>query len=142
MVHECFKEWVARMTTLVECWNKLDGNVGELSSWVATKDSAAPEGGSEISIEKLESQLNTLKTMFAEKQKLVSDLDAYGPAAGNIPIPVFMLLFTFYLDIDYSEKRFKTRYLEFYHSIMHKYIPILDIYTTCISLILVKCLPR
>merc|ERR1712098_116740 len=82
VVHECFKEWVARMTTLVECWNKLDGNVGELSSWVATKDSAAPEGGSEISIEKLETQLNTLKTMFAEKQKLVSDLEAYGPAAG------------------------------------------------------------
>ena len=26
-----------RMTTLVECWNKLDGNVGELSSWVAAK---------------------------------------------------------------------------------------------------------
>ena len=25
------------MTTLVECWNKLDGNVGELSSWVTTK---------------------------------------------------------------------------------------------------------
>ena len=47
------------------------------------KDSAAPEGGSEISIEKLESQLNTLKTMFAEKQKLVSDLDAYGPAGGE-----------------------------------------------------------
>merc|ERR1719397_1271398 len=80
VVHECFKEWVARMTTLVECWNKLDGNVGELSSWVATKDSAAPEGGSELSIEKLETQLNTLKTMFAEKQKLVSDLEAYGPA--------------------------------------------------------------
>ena len=50
-----------------------------LRSWVATKDSAAPEGGSEISIEKLETQLNTLKTMFAEKQKLVSDLEAYGP---------------------------------------------------------------
>ena len=49
------------------------------SSWVATKDSAVPEGGNEISIEKLESQLNTLKTMFAEKQKLVSDLEAYGP---------------------------------------------------------------
>ena len=83
----------------MECWNKLDGNVGELSSWVATKvilgisititvtitiivitqDSSAPEGGSEISIEKLETQLNTLKTMFAEKQKLVSDLEAYGP---------------------------------------------------------------
>ena len=36
-VHETAKEWVARMTTLVECWNKLDGNVGELSSWVAAK---------------------------------------------------------------------------------------------------------
>merc|ERR1719187_1128076 len=82
LVHECFKEWVARMTTLVECWNKLDGNVGELSSWVNTKDSAAPEGKSEISIEKLESQLNTLKTMFSEKQKLVAELDAYGPAGG------------------------------------------------------------
>merc|ERR1719391_746986 len=85
VVHECFKEWVARMTTLVECWNKLDGNVGELSSWVATKDSSAPEGSSEISIEKLETQLNTLKTMFAEKQKLVSDLDQYGPAGAAPP---------------------------------------------------------
>merc|ERR1712121_245423 len=83
VVHETFKEWVARMTTLVECWNKLDGNVGELCSWVATKDSAAPEAGTEISIEKLETQLNTLKTMFAEKQKLVSDLEAYGPATGS-----------------------------------------------------------
>jgi len=80
VVHETFKEWVARMTTLVECWNKLDGNVGELSSWVATKDSAAPDGTSEISIEKLETQLNTLKTMFAEKQQLVAELEAFGPA--------------------------------------------------------------
>merc|ERR1719508_88869 len=91
VVHEVFKEWVARMTTLVECWNKLDGNVGELSSWVATKDSSAPEGGSEISIEKLETQLNTLKTMFAEKQQLVSDLEAFGPAGGaaapETPVP-------------------------------------------------------
>ena len=39
--HEISKEWVARMTTLVECWNKLDGNVGELSSWVNTKVTAA-----------------------------------------------------------------------------------------------------
>ena len=71
------------MTTLVECWNKLDGNVGELSSWVAAKDSAAPTGGSELSIEKLESQLNILKEMFAEKQQLVADLDAFGPAAAG-----------------------------------------------------------
>ncbi len=25
------------MTTLVECWNQLDGNVVELSSWVTAK---------------------------------------------------------------------------------------------------------
>lgn len=85
-VHEISKEWVARMTTLVECWNKLDGNVGELSSWVTTKDSAAPDGKSELSIEKLETQLNTLKTMFAEKQKLVADLEVYG-AGGAAPVP-------------------------------------------------------
>merc|ERR1719348_74504 len=77
-VHEVSKEWVARMTTLVECWNKLEGNVDELTSWVNKKDSAAPEGQSELSIEKLENQLNTLKTMFAEKEKLVSDLEAFG----------------------------------------------------------------
>merc|ERR1719244_1322214 len=85
--HETTKEWVARMTTLVECWNKLDGNVGELSSWVVQKDSAAPEGQSELSIEKLETQLNTLKTMFAEKQRLVADLEAYGAGAAAVGTP-------------------------------------------------------
>jgi len=78
-VHETTKERVARMTTLVECWNKLDGHVGKLSSWVTTKDSAAPEGKSEISIEKLGSQLNTQRTMFAEKQKLVADFETMVP---------------------------------------------------------------
>ena len=74
------------MTTLVECWNKLDGNVGELSSWVSTKDSSAPDGQSEISIEKLEGQLNQLKVMFAEKQKLVADLEAFGPSSDDGPV--------------------------------------------------------
>merc|ERR1712128_214299 len=82
--HETTKEWVARMTTLVECWNKLDGNVGELSSWVQQKDSAAPEGTGELSIEKLETQLNTLKTMFAEKQRLVADLEVYGAGGATL----------------------------------------------------------
>merc|ERR1719225_2332260 len=100
-VHEITKEWVARMTTLVECWNKLDGNVGELSSWVNKQDSTAVEGKADISIEKLETQLNTLKTMFAEKQKLVADLEIYGagkqgpggseeaalPPEGELPAP-------------------------------------------------------
>ena len=55
-----------------------------IPSWVSIKDSSLPEGGGEISIEKLETQLNTLKTMFAEKQKLVNDLEAYGPAGKKI----------------------------------------------------------
>ena len=50
------------------------------------QDSAAPDGKSELSIEKLETQLNTLKTMFAEKQKLVADLEVYG-AGGAAPVP-------------------------------------------------------
>merc|ERR1712241_1532114 len=82
-VYETAKEGVDKMTTLVECWNKLEGNVDELSSWVSTEGSAKDVTGSDadISIEKLEGQLNQLKIMFAEKQKLVSDLEAYLPAA-------------------------------------------------------------
>ena len=49
------------------------------------QDSSAPDGNSEISIEKLETQLVTLKTMFAEKQRLVADLEAYGSGAGPSP---------------------------------------------------------
>ena len=59
------------------------------------------EGKADLSIEKLESQLNTLKTMFAEKQKLVADLEIYGagkqgpggseeapaPPEGEVPAP-------------------------------------------------------
>ena len=60
----------------------MEGNVDELSSWVSSEGSAKDVTGSDsdISIEKLEGQLNQLKVMFAEKQKLVSDLEAYLPA--------------------------------------------------------------
>merc|ERR1712088_574940 len=83
-VYETAKEWVEKMTTLVECWNKLEGNVDELSSWVNRPDTSAKDvtgADADISIEKLEGQLTQLKLMFAEKQKLVGDLEAYGPAA-------------------------------------------------------------
>ena len=79
-----------------------------LPSWVATKDSAAPEGGSEISIEKLETQLNTLKTMFAEKQKLVSDLEAYGPEGlSHCVNACFFKHFgeSFFKNLQYQEQR-------------------------------------
>ena len=73
------------MTTLVECWNKLEGNVDELSSWVNPEAAAKDVTGADadISIEKLEGQLNQLKVMFAENQKLVADLEAYGPSGDH-----------------------------------------------------------
>jgi len=89
LVYATAKEWVDKMTTLVECWNKLEGNVDELSSWVSSEGSAKDITGTDadISIEKLEGTLNSLKQMFAEKQKLVSDLEAYIPAADE-PKPI------------------------------------------------------
>ena len=88
-VYETAKEWVEKMTTLVECWNKLEGNVDELSSWVNQPDTSAKDvtgADADISIEKLEGQLTQLKLMFAEKQKLVGDLEAYGPAAEEVAV--------------------------------------------------------
>ena len=83
-VKEVADEWVEKMTTLVECWNKLEGNVDELSSWVNQPEASAKDvtgSDADISIEKLEGQLNQLKVMFAEKQKLVADMEAYMPSA-------------------------------------------------------------
>jgi len=82
-VKEVADEWVEKMTTLVECWNKLEGNVNELSSWVDQPEASAKDvtgSDADISIEKLEGQLNQLKVMFAEKQKLVADMEAYMPS--------------------------------------------------------------
>ena len=71
------------MTTLVECWNKLEGNVEELTSWVNTKDASKKDvtgSDKDISIEMLEGQLSQLKSRFTEKQKLVKDIEACGPS--------------------------------------------------------------
>ena len=69
------------MTTLVECWNKLEGNVETLNSWVSDENDPDPADGGTIPIERLEGQLSELKNIFAEKEKLVGDLDAFGAAA-------------------------------------------------------------
>jgi len=73
-VHGVSKNWVERLTNLVECWDRLDGRVGELSSWVNLSSSQLPEGKDELSIEKLEDQLDTLKANFKEKESLVLDI--------------------------------------------------------------------
>ena len=41
------QDWVNMLTDLMDCWNKLDGRVIELTSWVGTADSALP-GESQI----------------------------------------------------------------------------------------------
>jgi len=66
--------WLKRMTDLVECWDRLEGRVGELTSWVTSTDSKEPDGKDDLSIEKLEAQLDALKESFREKEEKVSDI--------------------------------------------------------------------
>merc|ERR1739844_669076 len=65
-------EWVKKVDTLVKEWKLLDNTVTELNSWVA-KDRGA-EGEQNFSLEKMESTLGELKSIFKEKEKLVENL--------------------------------------------------------------------
>merc|ERR1719228_1447340 len=64
--------WVKKCDVLVKEWVLLDNTVTELNSWVA-KDKSA-EGENQFSLEKMESTLGELKTIFKEKEKLVDNL--------------------------------------------------------------------
>ena len=68
--HEISKEWVARMTTLVECWNKLDGNVGELSSWVNTKVSKVQTVVNHTQCQNV--AISAINLLAPDRQRLVS----------------------------------------------------------------------
>ena len=68
--HEISKEWVARMTTLVECWNKLDGNVGELSSWVNTKVSKVQTVVNHTQCQNV--AISAINLLASDRQRLVS----------------------------------------------------------------------
>jgi len=72
-VHNASVSWVERMTSLVECWNSLDGRVVELSSWVQASNSGEPAADG-LSIDKLENHLQTLKENFAEKNQMIETL--------------------------------------------------------------------
>jgi len=61
--------WVKKVDTLVKEWTLLDNTVTELNAWVA-KDKTQ-EGENQFSLEKMESTLGELKTIFKEKEKLV-----------------------------------------------------------------------
>ena len=64
--------WVKKVDTLVKEWQLLDNTVIELNSWVA-KDKTA-EGDNQFSLEKMESTLGELKTIFKQKEQLVENL--------------------------------------------------------------------
>merc|ERR1712128_258230 len=64
--------WVKKVDTLVKEWTLLDSTVTELNAWVA-KDKTQ-EGENQFSLEKMESTLAELKTIFKEKEKLVEQL--------------------------------------------------------------------
>merc|ERR1712045_269006 len=64
--------WVKKVDTLVKEWQLLDNTVTELNAWVA-KDKTE-EGDNQFSLEKMESTLGELKTIFKQKESLVDNL--------------------------------------------------------------------
>jgi len=64
--------WVKKVDTLVKEWTLLDSTVTELNAWVA-KDKTS-EGENQFSLEKMESTLGELKTIFKQKEQLVENL--------------------------------------------------------------------
>ena len=73
------------MTKVVDCWTDLAENVETLSSLVCEKQlETSLSGCTGISIVKLETQIKSLKRSFAEKQKLILDLDSLAPEVKNI----------------------------------------------------------
>merc|ERR1712110_511562 len=64
--------WVKKVDTLVKEWKLLDNTVTELNAWVA-KDKTE-EGENQFSLEKMESTLGELKTIFKQKESLVDNL--------------------------------------------------------------------
>merc|ERR1711936_596444 len=64
--------WVKKVDTLVKEWTLLDNTVIELNARVA-KDKTT-EGENQFSLEKMESTLGELKTIFKEKESLVDNL--------------------------------------------------------------------
>merc|ERR1711874_925658 len=64
--------WVKKVDTLVKEWKLLDNTVTELNAWVA-KDKTE-EGDNQFSLEKMESTLGELKTIFKQEESLVDNL--------------------------------------------------------------------
>jgi len=63
------------MTELTKCWAELEGKIAKLTEWVDASKSGQPAQAG-LSIDKLEEQLNVLKSNFTEKQTLIEGMMA------------------------------------------------------------------
>lgn len=73
--HKSAKIWVHCMTELTKCWAELEGKIAKLTEWVDASKSGQPAQAG-LSIDKLEEQLNVLKSNFTEKQTLIEGMMA------------------------------------------------------------------
>ena len=78
------KEWIDKLTKMVEVWKKQADTAAKVSAAIAAK----PEDGApEMKFEDLEKHLDALKQMFIEKQKMMENLDKESPPAAVEPAP-------------------------------------------------------
>merc|ERR1711974_500589 len=73
--HKTSKVWVHCMEELFKCWNDLEQKIATLTNWVDSSKSSEPAKDG-LSIDKLEEQLNVLKSNFTEKQTLIEEMMA------------------------------------------------------------------
>jgi len=71
--HKTSNVWVQCMEELTQCWDELESNIENLTKWVDASKSGEPAQAG-LSIDKLEEQLNLLKSNFKEKQHLVEEM--------------------------------------------------------------------
>ena len=65
MNHEPLACHQAKAETLCVCWDKLDADVTELT------EALTSGGGSKITMDRLEQSINTLKSLFIERQTTI-----------------------------------------------------------------------
>merc|ERR1712079_250904 len=67
-IRQSLAETQAKAETLCVCWDKLDADVTELT------EALTSGGGSKITMDRLEQSINTLKSLFIERQTTIQEL--------------------------------------------------------------------
>jgi len=71
--HKSSKLWVQCMEELTKCWSELEEKIDHLTKWVDASKSGEPAQDG-LSIDRLEEQLNVLKSNFHQKQKHIDEM--------------------------------------------------------------------